>query len=125
MFKLSKSSKKKLDTCHSFLQQLVFEVLKTADVTVVCGHRTEAEQNDAYDKGASKLKWPHSKHNAYPSMAVDVVPYPIDWNDIERFKKLSVIVKEAWIKLGLDNTYTLVWGGDWKSFKDYPHWEIR
>ncbi len=71
----SLASKKKLETCHPDLQTLFFYVQLGYDNTIVCGHRGEQEQNEAYANGYSKLKWPESKHNKIPSEAVDAVPY--------------------------------------------------
>ena len=39
-------------------------------------------------EGRSKLSWLESKHNCEPSRAVDIAPYPIDWDDRERFSHL-------------------------------------
>ena len=36
------------------------------------------------DEGKSKVRWPSGKHNTVPSMAVDVTPYPVVWDDRER-----------------------------------------
>jgi len=97
------------------------------DFTVICGHRGEKEQNEAYRNGTSKLLFPRSKHNVSPSLAIDVVPYPLDWKNIASFKKLAILIKETWAELTPEEKqgYTLSWGGDWNSFKDYPHWELR
>ena len=65
--------------------------------------------------------FPMSKHNIKPSLAVDVVPWPLDWTNIDRFIELGRIVKEEAEKLKID----VDWGGEWKTFKDYPHWEKR
>jgi peptidoglycan L-alanyl-D-glutamate endopeptidase CwlK len=127
MPRFSAKSLSKLDTCHPVLRRLFKSVIEETDFSVICGHRGEKEQNEAFSTGHSKLKWPKSKHNVSPSMAVDVVPYPIDWDDISRFKALADVVKKHWSdipkaeKLG----YELQWGGDWDGFKDYPHWELR
>ena len=54
----------------------------TYDCTIVCGHRNEIAQNLAFAENRSQLKWPNSKHNKWPSNAVDVAPYEtsgIDW----------------------------------------------
>ena len=64
--------------------------------------------------------WPNGKHNKKPSLAVDVVPYPVDWSDIERFIRFGWFVKGLAIGLGIK----IRWGGDWKRFKDYPHFEL-
>jgi peptidoglycan L-alanyl-D-glutamate endopeptidase CwlK len=94
---------------------------------VICGFRGEREQNEAYNRGNSKLKWPQSKHNQTPSLAVDIVPYPIDWNDERRFRTLGTVVKEIWAQLPEEKKegWSLSWGGDWKTFKDFPHFELR
>ncbi|RSN84443.1 M15 family peptidase [Acinetobacter baumannii] len=60
-----------------------------------------------------------SKHTT--GKAVDLVPYPVDWNDLSKFKKVAVAMKQAAKELGVE----LDWGGDWKSSKDYPHFELK
>lgn len=120
MPQFSKASKEKLATCHCDLQKLFNEVIKVADCTIIEGHRGKEAQNKAYAEGKSQLKWPQGRHNKIPSEAVDVVPYPIDWNDIERFKKFALVVKSIAKTLGIKVTH----GGDWPRFKDWPHWEL-
>jgi peptidoglycan L-alanyl-D-glutamate endopeptidase CwlK len=86
MSNYSFASQTKLDTCHPDLQALFFYVILGYDNTIVCGHRGEQEQNEAYAAGNSQLQWPNSKHNSYPSMAVDAVPYEktgLDWGKIQ------------------------------------------
>ncbi len=117
----SKTSRQHLDTCHPDLQLLMEEVIKRTDVTILCGHRDEAAQTDAYIHHVSKLQWPKSRHNSYPSEAVDIAPYPIEWSNIERFKQLATIVKECAARLAID----VEWGGDWNTFLDYPHWQLK
>ena len=99
------------------------------DFSVICGHRTEAEQNDAHARGASKLKWPKSRHNSYPSMACDVAPYvggAVSW-DWKYYHLLAPHIKATWARLKAEGKVsgTLEWGGDWHSFKDGPHWQIN
>lgn len=123
-----KKSKKELNTCDVRLQMLAQEAIKIIDFSVLQGHRTEEQQNEAYAKGNSKVKYPNSKHNKYPSLAFDVAPYPIDFNDRERFVYLAGIL------LGIASTlgYQLRWGGDWdqdrdlkdQTFNDLMHFEI-
>lgn len=127
MPKFSARSLKNLEQCHPLLQLLMYEAIKVTDFSVICGFRGEREQNEAYDRGASKLKWPQSKHNQTPSLAVDIVPYPIDWNDERRFRTLGTVVKEIWAQLPEEKKegWSLSWGGDWKTFKDFPHFELR
>ena len=129
MFRFSKRSAANLSQCALPLQALMNKALskQKSDFTVICGHRGEKEQNEAYRSGASKLPFPRSKHNVSPSLAIDVVPYPLDWKNIASFKELAILIKETWAELTPEEKqgYTLSWGGDWNSFKDYPHWELR
>ncbi len=53
-------------------------------------------------------------------MAVDVIPYPIDWENITRFYRFGGFVKAIAVMLGIP----LIWGGDWQKFKDLPHFEL-
>ena len=81
----SNRSRQKLETCHRDLQQVFNVVVQYFDCTILEGHRNEDRQNMLFDMGQSKLRYPDGKHNSVPSLAVDVVPYPIDWEDRERF----------------------------------------
>lgn len=123
-----KSSQKKLNTCDIRLQKILNEVIKHYDFSVISGHRGKAEQNQLVNEGKSKLAYPRSKHNTLPSLAVDVAPYPIDWNDTARFYYLAGLITATAHTMG----YTIRWGGDWDSdnefsdnrFNDLPHFEI-
>lgn len=110
-------------TCDHRLQRLLSELIKIIDFSVTCGHRCQQDQALAYETGHSKLEWPHSKHNSLPSMAVDIQPYPLPKDEIRQiqcFKELAVLVKEAAARQGV----ILKWGGDYVTWKDYPHWEL-
>jgi peptidoglycan L-alanyl-D-glutamate endopeptidase CwlK len=119
----------KLATAHPDLQRLFNEVIKHWDCTVLEGHRDQAAQDRAFEQGRSKLKWPNGNHNALPSRAVDVAPYPIDWNDQRRFLAFSGFVLGVASQLGIK----VRWGGDWDSdrdlrdqkFNDLVHFELR
>ena len=123
----SKRSLLNLLTCEKDLQTLFNEVIKHYDFSIICGHRGAKAQEEAYKMGNSRLIYPHSAHNSIPSRAVDIAPYPIDWNDIERFKELAVIVKRTAKELSEKGLIDIdiEWGGDWLKFKDYVHWEIK
>jgi peptidoglycan L-alanyl-D-glutamate endopeptidase CwlK len=123
MPKFSNTSIQRLEQCHEDLQRLFNSVIEEVDIIILQGYRGEKEQNAAYARGASKLKYPNSKHNKIPSLAVDVAPYPLDWKNIQAFKDLSVIVKAHMKKLGIKN---VEWGGEiWDKFRDFPHWQIK
>lgn len=129
MPKFSKSSLSKLETCHDDLQKVFKEVIKHVDCTIIEGHRGEERQNKLCDEGKSKVRFPNGRHNASPSCAVDVMAYPIDWDDRERNTLFAGYV----IGLARGMGVTLRWGGDWDSdfnlkenfFDDHPHFELK
>jgi len=129
MPKFSKKSLSKLETCDKRLQDLFLKVVKKFDCTILEGHRSKDRQNKLFDEGKSKLKYPKGKHNSLPSKAVDVAPYPIDWNDRERFTYFAGYVIGIAYQMGLK----IRWGGDWdmdtqvkdNNFDDLPHFEIK
>lgn len=125
MPEFGEESKKNLSTCHQDLQRLFNEVIKDFDCKVICGHRGKEEQNKAFADGFSHVKWPNGRHNKLPSLAADVVPYPVDWEDEKKFMALSEVVKCKASELGINVT----WGGDWGAIfngkPDYPHWEVK
>ncbi len=120
MPKFSKTSEERLALCHPDLVRVAHAAIKRFDFAVLCGHRGKEDQEKAFAEKRSKLRWPKSRHNLLPSEAMDLAPYPIDWNDTKRFKTLAMIVLEEAARLGVK----LTWGGDWASFPDMPHFEL-
>lgn len=116
----SSQSEARLKQCDQRLQEILRTVIQDYDFSVLCGYRSKDKQDEAYANGRSKLRYPNSKHNTLPSLAVDIAPYPIDWDDIERFHELAGRVLEAAHLLDIP----IEWGGHWKTFKDYPHYQI-
>jgi len=134
MPKFSELSKKRLKTCHREIISIMSSAIRYTDFTILCGYRGEVQQNRAFEGGNSKLPYPQSKHNKHPSMAVDVCPYPIDWNDINAFKKLNtiiMIVADVQFEIGVIK-HRVRWGGDWdmdgetndNKFNDLGHYEL-
>jgi peptidoglycan LD-endopeptidase CwlK len=125
---LGSESRAALNTCDTRLTQVAEKVVKIMDFKVLEGHRNKEKQNAAFEGGKSTIKWPDGKHNKNPSLAFDVAPWPIDWNDEQRFILLAgLMIGVAWT-LGIK----LRWGGDWKGafdpknnkFKDLGHFEL-
>ena len=122
------TSKANLATCDERLQRLFNVVVMYYDCSVICGFRGEIDQNRAFLEGKSKKMWPHGEHNKQPSRAVDVLPFPIDWNDTNRMRFFAGYVLGVAKMLGL----SVRWGGDWDSdrdlkdqtFNDLPHFEL-
>ena len=120
MPEFGRTSRRKLNTCDQRLQDICNEAIQHIDFSVICGFRCEAEQNAAYNGGKSQVDWPNSKHNSTPSPAMDIVPYPVDWNDTDRFIELSKVIKAVADRQGTK----IKWGGDWSWF-DGPHYELE
>jgi hypothetical protein len=125
--KFSQKSLDKLATCHPDLQRLFNEVIKGWDCIITCGHRSKQEQNQAYVDGFSKVQFPNSKHNSSPSLAVDVMACPVDYNDWKRMYMFAGYVlgvaAQMGIKVrsGIDFNQNRVMDD---RFVDAPHWEI-
>ena len=124
-----KSSKKRLKTCDNRLQKLFNEVIKHVDCSILEGHRDKDRQNKLYEEGKTKVKYPNGRHNRQPSSAVDVTPYPVDWEDRERQTLFAGFV----IGVASQMNINLRWGGDWDQdfqvadnrFDDFPHFELK
>ena len=130
----SSRSQERLDTCHPDLVALFTEVIKHYDCTVLEGSRSQERQRELVRTGKSKTM--NSKHLTSPSLACDVVPYPIDWSRLgqERMRHFAGFVFGVASQLGL----AIRWGGDWsgdamltrdglrdQSFMDLPHYELK
>jgi peptidoglycan LD-endopeptidase CwlK len=94
-----------------------------AEPVVTCGRRTVAEQRELVAKGASKTM--NSRHipaeNGF-SHALDIcfiINGRMDWS-WPLYKGFADNMKAAAKQLGL----TVEWGGDWKTFKDGPHFQL-
>tara|TARA_R100001594_G_scaffold14555_3_gene30994 strand:+ start:4441 stop:4836 length:396 start_codon:yes stop_codon:yes gene_type:complete len=128
MFKFGKKSREKLSTCHPDLQKVFNEVIKVVDCSILEGYRDERAQDRYFREGKTKVKYPMGRHNSNPSRAVDVTPYPVDWNDRERQTLFAGYVLGVAASMGIK----LRWGGDWdmdfkvmdNRFDDFPHFEL-
>lgn len=95
-----------------------YEPLQGVDLTILEGLRTLERQEKLVAAGASKtLK---SRH--LTGHAVDVAPVidgEVRW-DWPVYDKVGVYVKSIAEELAIP----IEWGGDWRSFKDGPHWQL-
>ena len=125
MYKFGKRSRDRLKGVDSRVVNVLNELIKIMDVTVIEGLRSAERQKELLAKGASKVKY--SKH--MEGKAVDIAPYPIDWDDRERFHYMGGMIRGIAKALNLD----IRWGGDWDSdgeikdnkFDDLVHIEIK
>jgi peptidoglycan L-alanyl-D-glutamate endopeptidase CwlK len=117
MFNLSNKSRQKLEDVHPDLVGVVERAIKISDqdFSVLEGLRTVSRQRQLLAKGATTTM--NSRH--ITGHAVDLVPYPLTW-DRDYFYPIADAMKAAARELGIP----LEWGGDWKSFKDGPHFQL-
>lgn len=122
---LGESSIRQLDTCHPKIRRGIIEVdrrlskRRKLDLRVVCGHRGEVAQNQAYRDGFSDKKWPDSRHNTLPATAADVAVYPIDWNDNEMAMFLAGYVMAVFDDLDIEIDVGALW-----RKRDRPHIQL-
>lgn len=123
--RFSKRSLDNLNTVHKDLARVAHLALKytSVDFVVTEGVRTLARQKELLASGASTTL--NSRHLAHPSdglsRALDVAAYVngVRW-DWPLYDKIAHAFKRAAAELKVP----IVWGGDWKSFKDGPHFEL-
>ena len=124
------TSMRRLQTCDYRLQFLCCTVVRTYDCSVLEGHRGEILQNSYFNATPqrSKVPWPEGMHNSWPSKAVDLAPWPIDFEDTARFCHFAGFVQATAVELDIP----LRWGGDWnrnyvlgdQDFFDLVHFEL-
>jgi len=137
-----KSSHERLQTCHPDLVKLFEKVVEKYDCSILEGVRSLERQTELFETGRSKtMKSKHLPNVKFGgvSLAVDVVPYPIQWGEKEqkaiieavknrelktinkhlneyknamaRFYNFAGYVKGLADSMGIE----LRWGGDWNS----------
>ena len=120
MFVLGTISKNNLKGVHPDLAKVVERAisLTTVDFRVTEGLRSKQRQLELVNKGASKTL--NSRH--ITGHAVDVVALiggSVRW-DWPLYDKIAKAFKQSAKELNIP----IVWGGDWKTFKDGPHFEL-
>ena len=128
---LGKKSQERLATCDHRLQGLVKAVMETQaiDFAVLCGNRSQEEQDRLYASGRSKVQT--SKHNLMPSKAVDIAPYPVR-DKTEKDKARYYMLGGLMVATAYSRGIKIRWGGDWNSngrfddqtFDDLAHFEL-
>ena len=88
------------------------------DFRIFEGHRTLERQKVLFSQGYSKtLK---SRHLSNPSEAIDILEYPWTWSGLIVSKEYFDFTNNF-----LKNYNNIEWGGNWITFKDYPHFQIK
>ncbi len=136
------ASREVLDTVRPELVETLEVVVAEYDITALEGRRSWDRQAELLRQNRTTVGPGESKHNApedwieagreqdWLSDAVDIAPYPIDWNDAKRFIYMAGLVIGVGRTLGHD----IRWGGNWdedqiiiddQNFDDLPHFEYK
>jgi hypothetical protein len=122
-------SEKRINSLDTRVKDPVSKFIKRANdelciqLRVAQGLRTKAEQDDLYAQGRTKpgkivtnARGGQSNHNS--GVAIDVYIVKCD-GTIDLNKRIPQEVVDIAKQEGFE------WGGDWKKFKDYPHFEMK
>lgn len=134
MYKLSQRSLDALAGVHPDLIKVVKRAIETTkqDFLVTEGLRTTQRQQDLYAQGRTKPgsivtkadgvknKSNHQAKSDGYGHAVDLVPYPVDWNSERKFRDIA----NAMLLAASELRVKIQWGGNWK-FTDLPHFELE
>ena len=133
-FVLGKTSLARLKGVDEQLVNIVKRAIEISEVdfTVLEGVRTLERQRELYAQGRTapgKIVTWTMKSRHIEGKAVDLVPYPLDWNDLEKFNK----IKDAMFQAASEQDVNLRWGADWdgdgkyreKGEYDSPHFELN
>lgn len=130
MFKFSKRSLENLKNVDGRLVKICNELIKEYDFTIIEGYRTPERQYELYKQGFSQIdgKTKKGKHNYSPSLAIDIIPYKVGHNPFDNTTKSKLMFYELAHKfknVAKRLNIEIIWGGDWKTFKDLPHFELK
>lgn len=125
-YQLSNRSLSRLVGVHPDLVDVVKLAIERTpvDFLVVEGVRTVAQQRENVAKGVSQsMDSYHLPQADGLGHAVDLAPLvdgAIPWKNWRAFSELAEVVKACAAELSVP----VEWGGDWKTFKDGPHFQI-
>jgi len=137
-FKLSRNSKRNIKGIDKRLIELVERSLKLSDhdfgIPNNGGLRTAQEQNNLFHKrpkvtwldGFNKKSY-HQSGNAFDIFLYD--EHGACWDCIDKYKDIAKTIFAEFKKMQEECIFSeneeLRWGGNWKRFRDYPHFELR
>lgn len=119
-FKLSNQSVGKLQGVHPDLRRVVTRAIQISEIDfkVIEGRRSLVRQKELVAAGASQtLNSRHLTGHAVDLVALVNKKVRWDW-------PLYAIIAKAMKAAAKELNVPLEWGGDWKKFKDGPHFQL-
>lgn len=117
---LDKASADKVRKVHPDLQRVISRAVVITDLRFIVteGIRTKERQRVLVSQGASQTM--NSRHLTGHAVDLAVVLDGEPRWDWPLYHRLAKIIKEA----ARQEEVAIIWGGDWKTFKDGPHFEL-
>lgn len=126
---LNKNSIAKLSTVHKDLQKVIYRAaeITTIKFIVTYGIRTLEEQRKFYEAGKSKTM--KSRH--LDGLAVDLAPWVdddsdgvVDNGEVKWSNEMLAVIAKTVEQAAKEVGVPIEWGGDWKGWKDRPHFQL-
>ncbi len=120
-FALGQRSRERLSGVHPDLVKVIEEAIKESplDFSISEGLRTKERQKVLFDAGKSQTM--NSRHITGKAVDIAVIREgEVTW-DFKYYQLVADHIK----KIAKDMKIDIVWGGDWQSFKDGPHFELH
>lgn len=138
-FKLSKRSKKYLSGVNKNLIKLIERVIKKSPfdfgIPQYGGMRTAQEQNNLFHKIPKVTQLDGFKKKSYHQTgnAFDIFIF-YDGKAVwagheEKYMAVWKVIEEEFNSMKVEGIFSenefIQWGGNWKRFKDYPHFQMK
>ena len=120
-FFLGQRSKDRLTGVHPDLVKVIEEAIKESplDFSITEGVRSRERQKELFDAGKSQTM--NSRHLSGKAVDIAVIKDgTVTW-DMKYYQLVADHIKNTAKEMKID----IVWGGDWNSFKDGPHFELH
>ena len=119
-------ARERLGTIHADLARVIERAANSSDVDIAVleGVRSLERQRKLLASGATTTLRSRHLPNARDGLAraVDIAPVvdgEVRW-DWPLYHRLAAVVKNA----ATQENVPVEWGGDWRTFKDGPHWQL-
>jgi peptidoglycan L-alanyl-D-glutamate endopeptidase CwlK len=127
LYKLSAESIRILKGADADIQLICNELIKIYDFKALCSYRDKAGQDKAVADGTSKTPWPKSKHNVYPSLAIDIVPWFVDIPHIrwdEKHRRAFYYMMGMAVAIAARHGIEVRIGANWDMDIDPDDWDL-